>query len=505
MTHMTAVSVTDYVFVRAHEHPDRTAIVEVESGRSLTYRQLAERIRLGRARLAEAGARPGDVVALMAPNGIDYPVAFHAVVSLGAVVTTMNPNYTSDELSHQLRDAQASVLLCSPTHVEHAQAAMAGTDVRALIPLPELTDFAATADPGPVTDSTAVAALPYSSGTTGLPKGVMLTHANLVAQLDACAAGAPIEAGEVALAVLPFFHIFGMQVILNNVLAQGGTIVTMRRFDLEPALATVERHRVSHLFVVPPIVLALAQHPAVADYDLSSLRWILSGAAPLGADVAKAAGDRIGCPVRQGYGMTETAGATHLPHPTGGPDTSGVALPGLECRIAGPDGEALPTGGEGEVWLRGGQIMAGYWGHPDATAVTVDPEGWLRTGDIGRVDEHGNLTLIDRIKELFKCNGFQVAPAELEAVLITHPAVRDAAVVGVPDPAAGEVPKAFVVLREGATATAAELVEFLDGRLAGYKRIRHLEFIEAVPRNPSGKILRRELRALPTSVLAPTG
>ncbi len=504
MTRTPSGSVTDHVFARAQEHLDRTAIVEVEGGRSLTYRQLTERIRLGRARLAETGVRPGQVVALMAPNGIDYPAAFHAVVSLGAVVTTMNPSYTPEELRHQLRDAGACVLLCSPAHVELARAAMAGTDVRTLLTLPELADFAATADPGPRTDPTAVAALPYSSGTTGLPKGVMLTHANLIAQLDGCLAAAPIEDGEVALAVLPFFHIFGMQVILNNVLAQGGTIVTMRRFDLEPALATIERHRVSHLFVVPPIVLALAQHPAVADYDLSSLRSILSGAAPLGADVAKAAGDRIGCPVRQGYGMTETAGATHLPHPTGGPDTSGVALPGLECRIAGRDGAALPPGGEGEVWLRGEQIMAGYWAHPDATAATVDSEGWLRTGDIGRVDDHGNLTLVDRIKELIKCNGFQVAPAELEAVLATHPAVRDAAVIGVPDPAAGEVPKAFVVLRDGVTATEAELVEFVDGRLAGYKRIRHLEFIVAVPRTPSGKILRRELRARAEPQLAST-
>lgn len=497
-------SVTDFVLRDAHNHLDRTAIVETESGKSLTYRQLVESVRLGRARLAELGVRPGDVVALMAPNGVDYPVAFHAVTSLGAVVTTMNPSYRPDELAHQLRDSRARILLASLDLLDHARAAMAGTDVQALVPVTELREPGEARDPDSVIDASAVAALPYSSGTTGLPKGVMLTHANLIAQLEGCAAAhAPLE-GEVALAALPFFHIFGMQVILNNVLAQGGTLVTMRRFDMEPALAAIERNRVALFCVVPPIVLGLAQHPAVANYDLSSLKWVMSGAAPLGADVARAASERLGCAVRQVYGMTETAGATHLPHPTGGPDSSGAVLPGLECRIAAPDGIPVPVGEDGEVWLRGGQIMAGYWGHPEATSAIIDSEGWLHTGDIGHVDEHGNLTLVDRIKELIKCNGFQVAPAEIEAVLTTHRAVRDAAVIGVPDPVAGEVPKAFVVLRDGAIATAEDIIEFAHSRLAGYKRIRHVEFVDGVPRNPSGKILRRELRSRTTPSLIAT-
>jgi 4-coumarate--CoA ligase len=489
--------VTDYVFAGAHRYPDRAALIELETSRMLTYRQLLEAIDRARVTLTAAGLRPRGIVGLLAANGVDYPVAFHAAASLGAITTTLNPHCTAAELNHQLHDCGATILLTGPEHAERARGAALDSAVTTVIGLDELSAgrppdgrWGATA-----VDPATIAALPYSSGTTGLPKGVMLSHLNLVAQLQGCAAADPHEDGEIALAVLPFFHIFGLQVILNNVLAQGGTLVTMRRFESAATLAAIEQHRVSRFYAVPPILAALAEHPMEDRRDLSSLRSILCGAAPLAPALARTAGERLGSPVRQGFGMTEVSGASHLTPPDGRPDTCGQALPGIECRIVDHHGIMVPVATDGEVWIRGPQVMVGYHGRPDATAQILDADGWLHTGDIGRLDLDGNLTVVDRVKELIKSNGFQVAPAELETILTTHHAVRDGAVIGVPDPAAGEVPKAFVVLNEGATATAEDIQEFVNSQVARYKRVRHVEFVEAVPRNASGKLLRRQLRA----------
>jgi acyl-CoA synthetase (AMP-forming)/AMP-acid ligase II len=343
-------------------------------------------------------------------------------------------------------------------------------------------------------------ALPYSSGTTGLPKGVMLTHRNLVANICQCEGMETFEQfreDDVCLAVLPFFHIYGMVVIMQWALAEGGTLIVMPRFDMEAFLGAVQTYHITKAPLVPPIVVGLAKHPAVDKYDLSSLRFIFSGAAPLGEAVAREAAKRVGCTLAQGYGMTEASPVTHL-SPVRRPDfklgASGMPVPNTEVKLVDTEnGKELGPDQPGELWIRGPQIMKGYLNHPEATADAIDAEGWYHTGDIGYADKDGYFFIVDRLKELIKYKALQVAPAELEALLLTHPAVADAAVVPSPDEEAGEVPKAFVVLKAGQQATAAQLMDFVAGHVAPHKRVRLLEFIDQVPKSASGKILRRML------------
>jgi acyl-CoA synthetase (AMP-forming)/AMP-acid ligase II len=325
----------------------------------------------------------------------------------------------------------------------------------------------------------------------------MLTHANLVANLVQLERHLDMDTSdEVLMAVLPFFHIYGMQVIMNDGLRRGATLVTMPRFDLPQFLELIQRYRATRLFVVPPMVLALAKQPIVDDYDLSSVRTLFSGAAPLGPELAEEARARIGAPTIQGYGMTEMSPVSHASRfDDDRPGSIGILVASAEARVVDPEtGEDLPVGADGEIWCRGPMVMRGYLNRPDATAETIDADGWLHTGDIGHVDADGFWYVVDRLKELIKYKGFQVPPAELEALLLTHPAVADCAVIGVPDEEAGEIPKAFVVTKPGQEVGAEALQEFVAGHVASYKQIRIVEFTEAIPKSPSGKILRRMLR-----------
>ena len=351
--------------------------------------------------------------------------------------------------------------------------------------------------PDVVIDASAdLAVLPYSSGTTGLPKGVMLTHSNLVANLVQIQDAFPISEDDVLIGCLPFFHIYGQTVIMNQGLWQGATIVTMPRFDLEQYLDLIAEHGVSRAYVVPPIALALAKHPAVDERDLSSVDVVMSGAAPLGAELVGQVAERIGCKVIQGYGLTETSPVTHVirPHGENRPGSIGPALAGTECRLVDPEtGEDVAEGERGELWIRGPQVMAGYLNNAEATAATIDSDGWLHTGDVAVRDADGFYSIVDRLKELIKYKGFQVPPAELEALLITHPDVADVAVIGVPDDECGEVPKAFVVAAgDGVDGDA--LMEFVAGQVSPQKQVRLVEEVEEIPKSPSGKILRRVLR-----------
>ena len=337
-----------------------------------------------------------------------------------------------------------------------------------------------------------LAVLPYSSGTTGLPKGVMLTHRNLVANLTQTQATLATGADDVLIAVLPFFHIYGQTVIMNLGLRAGATIVTMPRFDLEQFLSLIEHRAVTRAYVVPPIALALAKHPAIDEADLSSLELIMSGAAPLGSELADQVAKRVGCPVMQGYGMTETSPVTHLVPPDqseGRGGKIGMPLPDTEARIVDP--ESGDDAERGELWIRGPQVMKGYLNNAEATADTIDGDGWLHTGDVAEVDDEGHFEIVDRLKELIKYKGFQVPPAELEALLLTHPKVTDAAVIGIPDDEAGELPKAFVVA--GDDVTDEEIMEFIAGQVSPQKRVRLVERIGEIPKSASGKILRRVL------------
>jgi acyl-CoA synthetase (AMP-forming)/AMP-acid ligase II len=470
----------------------KPALVDSSTGRAITYGALPAEIESAAGALARAGHAPGEVVGVILPNVPEFAVVFHAVLQRGGVVTPVNPALTPAEMSRQLADARARYVITSPELVPAASEA-AGDARILLVGTSDLRGPAFASEPPAPGD---LAALPYSSGTTGFPKGVMLTHRNLSANIVQLEGVFRCGEDDILLAVLPYFHIYGLTVNMNFALARGATVVTMARFELAAFLETIERHGVTRAFLVPPILLALAKHPLVDRHDLSSLDLIVSGAAPLDEGIARAAAERLGCRVVQGYGLTETSPVTHLP-PEGPemdakPGSVGPPLPGTECRIVDIEsGEPVPAGRDGEVVIRGAQVMRGYLRDAAATEAAIDPDGWFHTGDIGHVDDDGWLFLVDRLKELIKVRGLQVAPAELEAVLQAHPAVADAAVVPSPDRHGGEVPKAFVVLRDEADLD--DLRAYVADRVARHKRIRRIEAVEEIPRSPSGKILRRVL------------
>jgi 4-coumarate--CoA ligase len=491
-----------FVLQHVERLADAPALVDGPSGRTLTYAQFAGGVKALAGGLKARGFGPGDVLAIMAPNVPEYAIAFHGAAWAGGAVTTINPTYTAHEVNHQLTDSGAKLLVTVGMFLQVAQEAAQGTAVEEIVTI-DPSEVSGLADlfgeplgeQVPVEPDTVVA-LPYSSGTTGLSKGVMLTHRNLVANLLQTAAMLPLAEGETVLSFLPFFHIYGMQVLMNGALSQGGKVVTMPRFDLEQFLQLSQDNKVERAFVAPPIVLALAKHPLVDNYDLSSLKLVFSGAAPLGAELAGEAGARLGCEVVQGYGMTELSPVSHAT-PAGQfkPGTIGVLAPSTECRIVDPDtGKDLGVGEDGEIWVRGPQVMPGYLNNAAATADTIDGDGWLHTGDVGHVDEDGHYTIVDRLKELIKYKGFQVPPAELEALLVTHPAVADAAVIGIPDEEAGELPKAFVALKPDSEASEDDIKSFVAAEVAHYKQLRLVEFVDEIPKSASGKILRRMLR-----------
>lgn len=503
---------TQFLFQAASTRADKPALIDGPTGRTLTYGQLVGAIRLVASSLAKRGLKKGDVFAIYSPNLPEYAVAFHAVASLGGINTTVNPLYTAHELANQLKDAGARYLLTIPQFLPNALAAIeeAGGieeifvfgEAEGATPFASLLTSDGQLPPVDINPKEDLVVLPYSSGTTGFPKGVMLTHHNLVANIIQCSAvpsstETELYEHDVVLGLLPFYHIYGMVVIMSWALYKGATVVTMPRFDMEQFLTTLQKYGITYACLVPPIILGLAKHPLVAQFDLSKLRTIVSGAASLGAELEVAAQQRLNVAVMQGYGMTEASPVTHFRSltPPGKPKLGSVGLtvPNTKTRVVDVATQAdLGPNQDGELWVSGPQVMMGYLNNPGATAATVDAEGWLHTGDIGYADEDGYFWIVDRVKELIKYNAFQVAPAELEALLVTHPAVADAAVVGVPDEEVGELPKAFVVRRSEVTED--EIMAFVAERVAPYKRIRIVEFIDQVPKSPTGKILRRMLK-----------
>ncbi|CAL9504713.1 4-coumarate--CoA ligase family protein [Streptomyces sp. enrichment culture] len=505
----------DAVLARAAEFGSAPALIDGTDGTTLTYEQVDRFHRRVAAGLAEAGVRKGDVLALHSPNTVAFPTAFYAATRTGATVTTVHPLATAEEFGRQLTDCGARwIVTVSPLLESARRAAEIAGGIEEIFVCDSapghrsLIDMLASTAPEPrvaIDPAEDVAALPYSSGTTGLPKGVMLTHRQIatnLAQLDPAITAGP---GDRILAVLPFFHIYGLTALMNAPLRQGATVVVLPRFDLEQFLAAIQNHRITALYVAPPIVLALAKHPMVAEYDLSSLRHVISAAAPLDAGLAAACSKRLGLPpVGQAYGMTELSPGTHVVPldlmDQAPPGTVGQLIASTEMRIVSLDdpGKDLGPGESGEILIRGPQVMKGYLGRPDATAAMIDEDGWLHTGDVGHVDGEGWLFVVDRVKELIKYKGFQVAPAELEALLLTHPGIADAAVIGERDEDGNEVPHAHVVRQPSAAGlTEGKIMMYVAERVAPYKRVRRVTFLDAVPRAASGKILRRELRAAP--------
>ena len=496
-------SITEFALRHAARLGDKAAFIDSTNGATTSYVDLADRIARLAGGLKARGVGPGTTWALMAPNVPDYAVAFHGLAYAGATVTTLNPTYGAAEIGHQLRDSKASAIITTQAFFATAREAAQACGVEQIFLLddgdaPSLRSVEGEplAAQVPVDVESHVVALPYSSGTTGFPKGVMLTHRNLVANLCQARPFFGLTEDDVCFAVLPFFHIYGMQVLMNMALGHGATVVTAPRFDLVKMLELTQAHRISRLFLVPPIVLALAKQPVVDQYDLSSVTQIYSGAAPLPEDVASAAAQRLDCGIGQGYGLTETSPVLTTTSTTNYRAGSvGTVVPNTQIRLVDPDtGKDAEPGARGELWARGPQITQGYFGNAGATAATIDAEGWLHTGDVAVVDEDGHFYIVDRLKELIKVNGFQVAPAELEARLLQHPSIVDAAVIGIPDDEAGERPKAFVVTAPGTTLDTATVVTFAAENLVSYKELAAVEFVETIPKSASGKILRRQLR-----------
>lgn len=418
------LSLPEFVLLRAAATPGKPALVDGQSGRAITYGDLAEAAARTAAGLAARGFGKGDVLAVWSPNVPEYAVAVLGAGLAGGIVTTINPLYNTMELAHQLRDSGARVLvagarLASQVSESGLRAAVEDLfvfgEARDAEPFSSLSEFADVLDPVEVDPRQDVAALLYTSATTGLPKGVMLTHFNLVANLVQMQTVERMAAEEVVIGVVPLHHIYGFNVVLNLTLHAGGTLVILPRFDVEEFLGSVQRYGVTTAFAVPPIVRTLAHHPGVDRYDLASLRFIMSAAAPLPEETARACARRTGCLVKQAYGLTETCPTTHwTPRDAVRINSAGPPVPGTECRVTDVATKHGVASGElGEIWVRGPQVMKGYLNNPEVTRRVLDEDGWFRTGDIGYADADGYIYVLDRVNDLVKFRGLQYRDDEL--------------------------------------------------------------------------------------------
>ncbi|KAL2271165.1 hypothetical protein VTJ83DRAFT_536 [Remersonia thermophila] len=517
--------------------PAKEILISADTDRSYTWDQVrAASAGFGQGLRASWGWNKGDILTFYTPNSIDTPILTLGTLWAGGIVSPANPLYTVDELAFQLRDSGAKGLVTQLDYLPTALAAAKKANLPAhrilllgpqrhdpsgqarhfsdLVSDPKTTTTTTTTPPVPFQPSADLAFLVYSSGTTGLPKGVGLTHRNMVANVLQASyvegaqwrcRGGPDGQGDAQLAVLPFFHIFGLTCGLLMSLHEGWRLVVLEgggRFDLERALAAIQRHRIAFAYLPPPVVLAFAKHEAVGRYDLSSLKCLHSGAAPLTRELTEAVWERLKVPVKQGYGLSETSAvvccqtADEWAKFMG---SVGKLMPGMEAKVVDEEGKEVKDGEPGELWLRGPNVFPGYFKRPELTKDAFSPDGFFKTGDVFRRDKHGNFYCVDRLKELIKYNGYPVPPAEIEGILLGHSEVADACVIGVEDPGkATEVPRAYVVLREGVAANdgkAHELEEWVAKRVAPHKRLRGgVWFVDKVPKSPSGKVLRRLMR-----------
>ena len=504
--------VHDVILESCRAFPNKTAIVDSSCGRRLTYAEYGETVESLARGLFAAGLKPGEILAIFLPNWWEFCAAYHAVTLAGAIPTLLNPTYREREVRYHLQCSGAAMLLADGPNLEGINLAglpnlrrvfttrspHAGSE-----PFSGLLKPSTQSPPHPdrASDQT-LAALPFSSGTTGLPKGVMLSHFNLVANVFQFLGpnGTQIKHDSVVLCFLPMYHIYGLNVILNPVLMLGATLILMPRFTPAQFLSLMVEEGVTVAPTVPPALNALCQAADAGQFPgKHSLLWVKSGAAPLAPDLSRRFTSLTGVPVCQGYGMTEASPVTHVGYlepELYRPASVGQPLVQTECRVLDDAGNEATIGQPGELVMRGPQFMLGYWNEPQATAAALR-DGWFWSGDIVVRDAEDFFYVVDRRKEMIKYKGFPVAPAEVESVLLEHPAVRDCGVVGCPNDDAGEIPVAFVVLRQDIVACEkmkTELCEFVADRLTHFKQPREVRFVEAIPKTASGKILRRELR-----------
>jgi acyl-CoA synthetase (AMP-forming)/AMP-acid ligase II len=512
--------VHDVVLQSCHHNNQKTVLIDTSCDRRFTFAEYGSLVESLARGLISAGLAPGEVVAIFLPNSWEFAISYHAATLAGGIPTLLNPSYREREIRFQLENSGAAFLITDGPLLENVN--LAGLpNLRRVFTTRSFNarnqhagceDFASLLRrtsakfPEPIQDSgQTIAALPYSSGTTGLPKGVMLSHYNLVTNVYQVLGpnAATLAPSDVMLCFLPLYHIYGLTVALTLSLTLGNTLVLMPRFDVQKLCALVIEEDVTMMPMVPPAINALCQAAEAGVFPQNhKVRLIKSGAAPLAPELARRMAELTGIIVYQGYGMTEASPVTHVgyvaPPEMYRPASIGQPLALTDCRIVDVDGHEVATGEPGELAMRGPQFMLGYWKEPQATAAVLR-DGWYFSGDIVRSDADGFYYVLDRSKEMIKYTGCPVAPAEVESVLLEHPAVRDCGVVAKPDLDAGEIPCAFVVLREGFTpsdALAKQLRDFVADRLAHHKQPREIRFVEVVPRTSSGKILRRELRKI---------
>lgn len=496
------VTLTEYVLRGTAGRADKPAIIDGPSGRSYSYGQLAGAIRRAAAGLTAHGLRQGEVCAIYSPNLPEYAIAFHAVATLGAISTTINPLYTVDELRKQLEDAQAKYLITVPPLLDKARAAAQAAGIREIFVFGEAegaTPFAALLQQGDTPPAVTIepgkdlVVLPYSSGTTGLSKGVMLTHTNLIENYNGVIDVYPFTKQHTFVCVLPLFHSFGMTGMMLLAMALGSRVVLVPQFLPQKLAEIFNTYPRCVFFGVAPMFQVLALQAKSKGIKYENLELCVSGAAALPNDVKNLFEAATGIDLYQGYGLSEASPVVSLNLPgQHKPGTIGKTIRGVDLEIWSDESEKLPNGEIGEIMVRGKNVMKGYYKNPDVTAQTISGD-WLHTGDLGRLDDDGYTTIVGRKKELIISAGENIYPLEIEDVLTSHPAVREAAVIGIPHPSRGEDAKAYVSLHEGASVEISELRNLCRERLAAYKVPAEFEIREDLPKSPTGKILKRVL------------
>lgn len=523
-------------FISSQAHDGTTAFIDAATGSRLSFADLWTAVdAVASSLFSDMGIRKGHVILLLSPNSILFPVVCLAVMSLGAVITTTNPLNTPREIAKQVADSNPVLAFTTPQLAPKLADSSPSLPVVLIGSSHNSTAASATPPHSKVSarvvgnleelmrkepsrsrvrervDQDDTAALLYSSGTTGASKGVASSHRNLIAMVKTVSQRFILDAEpgpQTFVCTVPMFHMYGLAAFATGLLAAGSTVVVLSRFDMDEMLSAIATHRATHLPLVPPILLGLVNNADAikAKYDLGSLRLVISGGAPLGKEVIEGFVEKFPeVVIQQGYALTESTAvgaSTDSLEESRRYGTAGLLSPSMEGKIVDPDsGEALPVNRTGELWLRGPTIMKGYFGNVEATSSTIDSNGWLRTGDLCYIDDDGFIFVVDRLKELIKYKGYQVPPAELEALLLSHPEINDAAVIPFPDKEVGQFPMAYVVRKAGSELSESAVMDFVATQVAPYKRIRRVAFISSVPKNPSGKILRKDLIQLATSKL----